>query len=325
MPKKLTQHEIRQRAVQTLFAYTTQHSMSETLVKDFQENVKKLEIAITRPPRFDVAFQDDRIIIRDFPKSITTSLKNLSEIYEILSVEDIEKTAVAKALLFIRDFGSHTKKMREEEAIELYQGVFNNLNLVRLFSIEFEEEATAPKVLELLRKIPKNATNEEAHSLFLEVFSRIHESILEKYSSDIFTALTLPDELHKELAKAEQKLQAESEKILENSIDFALNYDNEEAENREVPTYFTTVIDGILSKKSILEATISEHLAKNWSFNRLTLVEQLVLSIGTYEILFTETPDIVATNEAIELAKDFSDEKSSKFINGILTHFIKQD
>jgi N utilization substance protein B len=53
-------------------------------------------------------------------------------------------------------------------------------------------------------------------------------------------------------------------------------------------------------------------------------VEQALLRLGAYEILFTETPDLVAIDEAIELTKDFSDEKSSKFINGMLTNLIKK-
>ena len=44
-----------------------------------------------------------------------------------------------------------------------------------------------------------------------------------------------------------------------------------------------------------------------------------MLRLGTFEILFNETPRVVAINEAIELAKAFNDEKDAKFINAILT------
>ena len=83
-------------------------------------------------------------------------------------------------------------------------------------------------------------------------------------------------------------------------------------------------MDGILEKQNVLDAALSEHLAKGWTFSRLTTVEQALLRLGAYEILFTETPDLVAIDESIELAKDFSDEKSSKFINGMLTNLIKK-
>ena len=58
----------------------------------------------------------------------------------------------------------------------------------------------------------------------------------------------------------------------------------------------------------------------------LTLVEKNILRLGLYELLeYDETPQLVAVNEAIELAKKFSDEKSSKFINGILSQFVTEE
>jgi len=56
--------------------------------------------------------------------------------------------------------------------------------------------------------------------------------------------------------------------------------------------------------------------------DRLTLVEKNILRLGIFEITEFDTPQLVAVNEAIELSKQFSDEKSSKFINGILSQFI---
>ena len=63
-----------------------------------------------------------------------------------------------------------------------------------------------------------------------------------------------------------------------------------------------------------------------WTLDRLTLVEKNILRLGLYELLeYDETPQLVAVNEAIELAKKFSDEKSSKFINGILSQFVTEE
>lgn len=113
------------------------------------------------------------------------------------------------------------------------------------------------------------------------------------------------------------------QKLLKNTKRFVLNYDNDRPEDLEAPEYFTQLVDGVLDKKEDLEANISKYLAKTWSFSRLTLVEQAILQVSSYEILYTETPDVVAVNEAVELSKDFSDEKSSRFINGVLTNFLK--
>ena len=75
-----------------------------------------------------------------------------------------------------------------------------------------------------------------------------------------------------------------------------------------------------------MDDKIRQHLKKGWTLERLTLVEKSILRLGLYELLeYDETPQLVAINEAIELAKKFSDEKSSKFVNGILSQFVTEE
>ena len=52
--------------------------------------------------------------------------------------------------------------------------------------------------------------------------------------------------------------------------------------------------------------------------DRLNKVDQGILALGIYELLYTETPSVVAINEAIELSKKYSDESVTKMINGVL-------
>lgn len=66
-------------------------------------------------------------------------------------------------------------------------------------------------------------------------------------------------------------------------------------------------------------------LAENWEFDRIAQIDKIILRMGMTEI--DKMPDIpvkVVINEAIELAKKFSTEKSSGFINGILDNFHKK-
>ena len=71
---------------------------------------------------------------------------------------------------------------------------------------------------------------------------------------------------------------------------------------------------------------ISSHLKSGWSLERLTLVDKSLLRLGLYEIkYFDETPDRVALNEIIEIAKKYSDETSAKFVNGLLSQFITNE
>lgn len=61
-----------------------------------------------------------------------------------------------------------------------------------------------------------------------------------------------------------------------------------------------------------------KQFSKKWSFERITIIEKSILRLAIMEIEFSDIPKKVAINEAIELAEDFSGQKSKKFVNGIL-------
>lgn len=63
--------------------------------------------------------------------------------------------------------------------------------------------------------------------------------------------------------------------------------------------------------------------ATNWSFARIAKVDLSILRLAIYELNYTDVPVRVAVNEAIEIAKAFSTEKSPKFINGVLGSITK--
>ena len=62
--------------------------------------------------------------------------------------------------------------------------------------------------------------------------------------------------------------------------------------------------------------------ADNWSLERMAATDRNVLRLGAYEILYTDTPDRVAINEAVELAKRYGRNQSAPFVNGILDRFL---
>lgn len=64
---------------------------------------------------------------------------------------------------------------------------------------------------------------------------------------------------------------------------------------------------------------------KDWNIDRIGKVDKAILSLGIYELINTDTPDIVAINEAIELSKKYSDEKVVKMINGILDNIMHNE
>lgn len=81
--------------------------------------------------------------------------------------------------------------------------------------------------------------------------------------------------------------------------------------------FVNELVYGVINNKKEIEDTANKYL-DNWKLDRLGLTDQAIIEIAIYEIIHTETPNLVCINEAIELAKKYSDEKISKMINGIL-------
>ena len=82
--------------------------------------------------------------------------------------------------------------------------------------------------------------------------------------------------------------------------------------------FVTNTIDGIIKNKDKLIKKANKYLKKDWTIDTLSKVDQAILFLGVYELLYTDTPSVVAINEAIELSKKYSDEAVTKMINGVL-------
>ena len=78
-----------------------------------------------------------------------------------------------------------------------------------------------------------------------------------------------------------------------------------------------SLVNGVIEKEEELISLANKYL-NNWNINRLGIADAAILKIAIYELLYTNTPAKVCIDEAIELAKDFSDEKVVGMINGVL-------
>ena len=88
--------------------------------------------------------------------------------------------------------------------------------------------------------------------------------------------------------------------------------------------YINRVLKGIEENKNLIDTTIEKYLI-NWKLYRLSKVDISILRVCTYEFLYEDDiPSRVSINEAIELAKKYSSEKSSNFINGVLGKMINE-
>ena len=86
----------------------------------------------------------------------------------------------------------------------------------------------------------------------------------------------------------------------------------------EVRTFTEEIVKGTYRHLKIINAKILA-CAKNWSLDRMAIVDRNVLRMAAYEILYrTDIPPSVTINEAIELAKKFGTDESGAFVNGIL-------
>ena len=96
---------------------------------------------------------------------------------------------------------------------------------------------------------------------------------------------------------------------IEEQINENLDIDNEFVRN---------IVYGVITHQEEIDSLANKYM-KNWTIDRIEKTGAAILRIGIYEILFEEdTPNIVAINEAIELAKKYSDDNVRKIINAVL-------
>lgn len=79
----------------------------------------------------------------------------------------------------------------------------------------------------------------------------------------------------------------------------------------------TRGVKDVLVKQEEIDAKI-EAVAIGFTLDRMAAVDRALLRLGVFELLFSGLPKGVAINEAVEIAKEFSTEDSSRFINGVL-------
>ncbi|MDN7144597.1 transcription antitermination factor NusB [Liquorilactobacillus mali] len=101
--------------------------------------------------------------------------------------------------------------------------------------------------------------------------------------------------------------------------------DDDENETEEIPSYVRILVTGVNEKKAELDATIQKYLGQGWTLIRLNKTDVIILRIAIFEIQdVDDIPGKVALNEALELTKEFSDEKSRRFVNGVLSNLISK-
>lgn len=102
------------------------------------------------------------------------------------------------------------------------------------------------------------------------------------------------------------------------TVEAAIEHAIEEQASSE---FFEQIVHGTIEHLAEIDASLEEKL-ENWSLSRLAKIERTILRVAAYELLYTpDVPKNVVINEAIEISKTFGDEKSSKFVNGVLSKY----
>ena len=90
-------------------------------------------------------------------------------------------------------------------------------------------------------------------------------------------------------------------------------HENLEMDNK----YVKDIVNGVLDNQEKIDETITKYL-DNWDLERLGKTDRAILRLSTYEMMYYDTPKVVVINEAVELAKKYSDDKVVKLINAVL-------
>ena len=101
-----------------------------------------------------------------------------------------------------------------------------------------------------------------------------------------------------------------------NKIDYEINdviLDVSELDNE----FIKDIVYGVVTYKDEIDKIANKYL-NGWTIDRLGNTDKAILRIGIFELLYTDTPPVVAINEAVELAKSYSDDDVRKMINGVL-------
>lgn len=98
---------------------------------------------------------------------------------------------------------------------------------------------------------------------------------------------------------------------------------NSRLHDPDLREFALTLVLGVLRNRDELDALLQAK-ADNWSLGRMAATDRNVLRLGAFEIRYAETPDRVAIDEAVELAKRYGSAQSSQFVNGILDKLLQR-
>jgi transcription antitermination protein NusB len=98
----------------------------------------------------------------------------------------------------------------------------------------------------------------------------------------------------------------------------------EEEHSEEVAAFARRLVEGVVAHAHELDDTISRH-APGWPLAQVAPIDVSILRLGAFDLLYHESPEKVAINEAVVLAKLYGSDSSQRFVNGVLGAIARGD
>lgn len=98
-----------------------------------------------------------------------------------------------------------------------------------------------------------------------------------------------------------------------------------ELPNEKQEVYIRRLVTGVAEHAAELDTYIEKY-AKGWRFERISLVAAAIMRVAMFEIMYMpDIPHGVAINEAVNIAKNYEEPDTAKFVNGILGSFVREE
>lgn len=110
---------------------------------------------------------------------------------------------------------------------------------------------------------------------------------------------------------SKNKIEFNTQDVIKKNIDI----DNE---------FVKEIVYGVLTYKNDIDKLVNKYMT-DWTIDRLGNTDIVIMRIGVFELMYTDTPSVVAINEAIELSKKYSDDSVRKMINGVLDKIYHEE
>ena len=88
--------------------------------------------------------------------------------------------------------------------------------------------------------------------------------------------------------------------------------------DQTINPYTTAIIDGVITHQEQIDELLAQY-AHGWTMERMLAMDKSILRLGAWELLFNdEMPDGAAVNEAVNMAREYSNDDSPGYVNGVL-------